>query len=251
VLKNNMNKKIIVPLIVLFVAAPLYIAMADDTSTTGDTTAATADCGSAPAALAAGATVQDRQQYKQDFQQYNQCKRDQLKGERQNLQDQKQQFTQERCDLINQRISDRLNNFQSKQNGDETIFGNIYQRIDNIATRLKNDNLDTAKLVSDLTTLKTKIDKVNTDYASFIDSLKTTANTTCGHSQGEFMGKLGAARGILLSVRQDRLDVKNYILNTIKPDILTLRQQLAKSEQTNKSAAGSDSATATTPNVIQ
>ena len=258
-----MNTKTIVPFIVLAIAAPLYVAVADDTGTTNgsDTTAVTTtDCGSAPTAPAVGATLQERQQYRQDLQQYRQCKANQLKSERENLQnehknlqDQKQQFTQDRCDRINQRINDRLSNFQNKQNGDTTIFGNIYQRLTNLATRLKNDNLDTTQLTTDLATLKTKIDKVNTDYTSFIDGLKTTSSFTCGHSQGEFMGKLGAARAILLLVRQDRLDVKNYIKNTIRPDILALRQQLVKEEKTKASTdnSGSMPAAITTPSTIQ
>jgi len=246
-----MNKKILVSLLALVVAAPLYLAMADNTSTIGDPTGATiaptSDCGSMPTAPAAEATVQERQQYRQQLQQYYQCERSKLKAGSQNLQDQKQQFTQQRCDLINQRINDRLSNFQSKQGGDKTIFGNVYQRLTNLATRLKSDNLDTTTLTNDLAALKTKVDKVQTEYSSFIDGLKATTSFTCGQSQGQFMGKLGAARTILLSVRQDRLDVKNYVLNTIKPDILALRAQLAKQEQSDKSTTSSGSPTTTTP----
>ena len=251
-----MHKKIIIASLLVALALPCYVVLADDTTTT--TTATTVDCGSAPTlptAPATGATAQERQQYRtqmqqyrQDMQRYNQCKRGQFKGERQNIKDQKQQNAQAHCDLINQRITERLNNFQSKQNGDETIFGNIYQRLTNIATRLKGDNLDTTKLTADLATLKMKIDKVNTDYASVISALKETQGLTCGQSQGQFMGKLGVARQILQTVRQDRLDVRSYIQGTVRPDIMALRQQLVKQEKTNNSAGTSEEGTTTAEN---
>jgi hypothetical protein len=252
-----MKKRAIIPLLALAIAAPFYAAAMVNTGETGnknetnsgDTTnitTTTVDCGSQPTAPATGATLQERQQYQEQLHQYNQCKRGQFKDQRQNLQnqhqnlqDERQQFTEERCKLVNQRINDRLSNFQNKQNVDSTIFGNVYQRLTNLSIRLKSKGLDTTKLNEDLATLKTKIDKVHTDYVSFIDGLKQTQSSTCGHSQGEFMGKLGAARSILLTVRQDRQDVRNYILNTIKPDIMALRQQLAKQEQADNSETNS------------
>jgi len=221
-----MSKKHLIPLLALAIVMPFAIAHGE---TIGDTeggtmkTTTSKDCGSAPTAPGAGATVQERQQYRKDLRTYRQCTR----------QKDQEAKTQDRCDIINQRITDRLNNFQNKQNGDSTIFGNVYKRLTNIQVRLKNAGLDTSKLVADLATLKTKIDKVNADYASFIAGLKATAGFTCGHSQGEFMGKLGAARGILMSVRADRQAVRSYIVGTIIPDIKALRQQLVKTEGTH------------------
>jgi uncharacterized membrane protein len=253
-----MNTKTIVPFMVLAIVAPLYVAVADDTSTaTGNdtATATTTDCGSAPTAPAAGATLQDRQTYKQALQQYRQCKMANFKSENQNLKTQGQQLTQEHCTLVNQRITTRINNFTKNEGSDKTVFGNVYQRLLNIATRLKGDNLDTTTLTNDLSILKTKIDKVSTDYASFISALQALTSSTgptCGQSQGQFADQLASARTILLTVRQDRLDVRSYILNTIKPDILALRQQLVKQGQTS-SASGSGSTTATTtiPSTVQ
>lgn len=243
---------------VLAVAAPLYVAVADDTSTTATsdtTTAITTDCGSVPTAPASGATLQDRQTYRQALQQYRQCKMTQFKSERQalqgqsqNLKTQGQQLTQQHCDLVNQRITTRINNFTKNEGSDKTVFGNVYQRLTNIATRLKGDNLDTTTLANDLATLQTKIDKVSTNYASFISALQTLTSSTgptCGQSQGQFATQLASTRTILLTVRQDRLDVRSYILNTIKPDILALRQQLVKQGQTNSSSGSTTTSTTT------
>ena len=247
-----MRQKQLIAVLAFVIAMPIAAAYADTTSTTTPT-----DCGSAPTRQAVGATADQMTAFRTAMQTYRQCtmtnrqnqhaviKTDQqnLNNQRQTLQGDKQQLNQDRCTIINQRITDRLNNFQSKQNGDSTIFGNAYGRLNNIQTRLKSDNLDTSKLVTDLATLKTKIDKVNSDYANFISGLKDTESFTCGQSQGQFMGKLGAARGILMSVRQDRLDVRGYIVNTIIPDIKALRQQLQKKEGTTNPDAG----TTTTP----
>ncbi|MCX6763847.1 MAG: hypothetical protein NTZ97_03925 [Candidatus Moranbacteria bacterium] len=217
--------------IITIISAALFLAsfslVLAETTTNTETTAT--DCGNAPTAPAAGATAQERQAYRQELQKYNQCKKDQLK-------EQRQKNIEDKCKLVGDRITERLNNFQNKQNSDTTIFGNVKGRLDNLAVRLKNKGLDTSKLETDLKTLADKITKVNTDYASVISSLKDTENFTCGNSQGQFMGKLGAARSILMAVRQDRLAVKEYIKNTIRPDILALRQQLVKTE--NKQGIG-------------
>jgi len=217
------------------------ISLAEETTPSNITaTASTTDCSSAPTVPTAPATIQQRTDYRTALQTYRQCtiknrqgQRETLTAERQTLRGDKEQFTQDRCDIVNGRITDKLNNFQSKQNSDETIFGNVFKRLTNIQERLKNAGLDTTKLETDLATLKTKIDKVNTDYATFIAGLKTTQDFTCGHAQGEFMGKLKGAQGILLSVRADRMDVRKYITSTIIPDINALRKQLVKKEGTS------------------
>jgi len=156
----------------------------------------------------------------------------QLTAQRETLKQDRDKLQQDRCDRTNQRITDRLSNFQSKQNSDSTIFGNAFGRLSNIQIRLKNAGQDTTTLETHLKVLQGLIDKVNGDYKEFIDKLKLTQDSTCGHSQGEFMGKLKGAQGILLSVRADRLEVRKYITSTIIPDIKALRKQLQSKEKT-------------------
>jgi len=242
-----MRQKYLIAVLLLVIAMPLAAVRADDATGTNTTTAPT-DCGTRPVRPAAGATADQMTAFQTAMQTYFKCVHPNAttgagwhNGQgNPTIKADKTQLTADRCTLVNQRITDRLNNFQSKQNGDSTIFGNVFGRLGNIQVRLANAGLKTDQLTTDLATLKTKIDKVNTDYASFISGLKDTENFTCGQSQGQFMGKLGAARGILTSVRTDRMAVRSYITGTIIPDIQALRKQLPAAK-TNSTASNTSS----------
>ena len=246
------------------------ISLADDTSTTATTTTPT-DCGTAPTRPTPPATADQMTAFQQARQTYFKCLHPNATGQGagggqgfglgaghwgQNGQGGTGQGTatgqntamQDRCTRINQRITDRVTNFQTMQSGDKTLFGNLYARLSNIQTRIQNAGVDTTKLQADLATLKTDIDKTNTDYATFISDLQgvQSSGDVCGQSQGKFMAQLASARTVLMTVRADRLAVRTYITGTIIPDIQALRKQLQAKEGTTTPAVTTTPA-ATTP----
>jgi hypothetical protein len=153
----------------------------------------------------------------------------------------KAQISEQRCKNIETRIETRINRYDNNQNRDVTVYANLKSRLDKLVERLKLRSLDTSKLETDLKTLDEKIAKAQTDYETFINGLKETQNLACGESQGQFSGKLGEARKVILTVRQDRIDIRNFLRNTIRPDIQALREKLRmelQKEQQGQSADG-------------
>lgn len=226
-----MNKKIIVPFMVLALAAPLYIAMADETSTiTGENSTTTTDCGNAPTAPSAGATVQERQQYKQDLQQYRQCQK------KETVAAAREKNLEARCKNIQTRLETRINRYENNGKMFETVFGNMLARIQRLSDRLKTKGVDVSKLETDLVTLNDKINKLFSDQKSFMLTLEAAKSITCSEvdreNSTETKTKMGEARKVFQTLHEDRLDIRSYFKETIKPDILAIRQQLAGQETT-------------------
>ena len=138
----------------------------------------------------------------------------------------RQDLREEKCKNVESRIEAKLNKYESGNISVEDVHKRLKTRLGNLATKLENNGIDASKLKSDLATLNEKIDKVASDYDAFILALKETKNYACGESQGQFREKLQAAKKLLVTVRKDRQDTRNFIVNTIIPDIKALREQL-------------------------
>jgi hypothetical protein len=219
-----MNKKIIVPFMVLALAAPLYIAMADESSTT------TTGCGSAPTAPGSEATIQERQQYKQNLQQYRQCQQKEAAAAA------KEKLLEARCKNIQTRLETRINRYENNGQMFETVFGNMLARMQRLSDRLKAKGIDVSKLEADLITLNGKINKLFSDQESFMLTLEAAKSITCSEvdreNSTETKTKIGEARKVFQTLHEDRLDIRNFFKETIKPDILAIRQQIASQETT-------------------
>lgn len=239
------------------ILVPLATVQADTNATTG------ADCGSAPAHPTAASgnvlTQAQMQAFRQAMQTYNRCRgiapgqghgagmlRGLDKGANGTNGANAQVNKQDRCTMINQRLTNRVSVFQNNQSNDKTIFGNLSNRLSNIQVRLKNAGINTDTLSSDLSTLQGDINQVNSDYAKFISGLQSvqSSSATCGDSNGQFMTNLKSARTILTTVRADRQTVRSYVTSTIVPEINTLRQQL----QNKNGSSTSSTSTSTSSN---
>ena len=168
---------------------------------------------------------------RQELREQNEEAREQNQTERQELREQRQQNVQDKCKNIEERLGTRVNRYENGKQMFMTVFGNMKTRLTRLSERLASKGIDTTKLNKDIATLSTKIDKLIADNDAFIAEIKATqsaAPTACGTSKGEFMTKLGEARKFSQTVRQDRIEIRNFFQNTIKADITAIRKQLEK-----------------------
>ena len=131
-----------------------------------------------------------------------------------------------RCDLINQRIDERVSNHTEDIKLRQGIYHNIQVRLQNLIDKADAAGLDTTKLKADLVILNGKVKVLQDALAVYIAALKDTKSYTCGTSQGKFMEKLGTAKTESLAVRNAILDIRNFYKNTIRPDMLALKAQI-------------------------
>jgi hypothetical protein len=145
----------------------------------------------------------------------------------------KTKLTEERCKRIQERVDSKIALFEEKKKSHVAVYENIKKRISSIIEKASAKGYDTSKLKSDLIVLEEKITTFTNDYASYLSKIKGSKNFTCRHSEGDFKGELVEARALLKTVHADAQDIRNYVANTIKPDIKALKDQKLDSTTTD------------------
>lgn len=131
----------------------------------------------------------------------------------------------QRCQLVESRVQLKVVRYEALTERHHTFNTKFYNRISRLTEKMKTAGYDTTKLTTDLAALKTKIDKFSADKLAYISALKATQQYSCAKSQDEFTQKLNETRQLLLTLQNNRIDIRTYYLSTIKPDILALKNQ--------------------------
>lgn len=150
------------------------------------------------------------------------------------LKDRQEKFETDKCKNIESRIDTTIKRYENNQQMNERVFGQVKFRLERLAKMLEEKGYDVKQLRADIEILSGKIETLKTDYANFITSLKETQSSTCGRSQGEFVGKLGESRKVQQTIIDDRLDIRSYFQTTIKADLMAIRKQAEEKAEKNK-----------------
>ena len=145
---------------------------------------------------------------------------------RQERQDLREAFADEKCQEIQTRLSTRTQDFESKRTAHLKAYENLKTRIQSVIDRLAARGADTATLAVGLSTLNSMIVQYGSDYAAFIDSLAAAHTLACGHAEGDFRQGLADSRLQLQSLRQERVEIRLFYADTIRPAIEALRTQM-------------------------
>jgi len=143
----------------------------------------------------------------------------------------KMETAEERCARITKNIEKRTENFEENKNKHYSAYKNLKDRIEKFVAKLSAKGYSIDDLAADLSVLDTKIQKFNTSYAAYQAKLGETKEYACGHSDEDFKVKLAEARTLLKTVREDSKDIKNYYLNTIRPDLKEIRKQKLETKE--------------------
>ncbi len=176
------------------------------------------------------AVKEDKEKYRiqmQETKEANKETREEWKEKREENQDQ-------RCDLAEGRISNKISKFDENKENHIERYKHIKEAVSNLVSRLKEKGLDTGNLEKYLTELDSKINDMASDYQAFISKLKETQSFACGESNGDFASKLNEAKAARLTVWQDAVEIRKYIIETIRPEMKRLRDELqTKSTENN------------------
>jgi hypothetical protein len=128
------------------------------------------------------------------------------------------------------RITSHVETLKTRLTNDENIRLNRHQgvidRVNTIIARLKANNMNADKLTADVTALMEKKAKWQTEYTLLLTKLDATKQYACGASQGQYVQAVKDARAQRLVMHNANMDFWNYVRNTVRPDIQTIRTQL-------------------------
>lgn len=168
------------------------------------------------------------------------------------------QKREDRCAKIQERIAERVANFDTIENKHMAVYINMQNRIQKFIDRLSADGVDTSKVQTDLTTLQTKITQFSTDYKTYLDALDSAKSFKCGDTDtattADVRTTMQAARTALFTVHQDAVAIRTFMRTTVVPDILALKKQKIESKTSDSSSSSissSSSSESETPELEQ
>jgi hypothetical protein len=145
------------------------------------------------------------------------------------------------CNTITSKISARIGFFNDNRNKHIDNYISAKENINDLLTKLDAKGYDTTKIKSDLTQYDTLLQKLSTDYSTYVTELTATQNYACGKSEGEFRDQLVIAKTGLKAVHADDVAIHDYWVNTLKPDLQTLRNSIKSSDSSSTDATTSTS----------
>lgn len=140
----------------------------------------------------------------------------------------------ERCTAAQNKLDalkKKLNNAHSNRT---QAYSGVSTRLTALSEKLKAQGIDTTTLDTDIKALNTKVETFNTDLAAYTQAIEDAIAVDCKTDPTAFQASLEAARKQLDVVRTDAQAITDYVKNTIKPLLETLRQQLEAKETTDE-----------------
>ena len=134
-----------------------------------------------------------------------------------------EQIQQARCSRITERIDTQIESYNLTKDKYLNIYTSVGDAVSIRLDNLENKGVDVALLRTDLQTLGSLNAEMGSSYDQFIAELTQAKEFGCGTSESEFAQQMQSARQQLLVVRQKALDVKEYIFNTLRPDLRNLK----------------------------
>ena len=128
--------------------------------------------------------------------------------------------------LLQKRIEERVIRYRKNRDDYQARYQRIVDRSQRLVDMLKEKGYDptlVAKLETDLKTLRDKIADFSSDADAAFKKLEEANDYNCGTSEGQFKTLLAEAKELFKVVRADASAIKDYINNTIKPDIKALK----------------------------
>ncbi len=149
------------------------------------------------------------------------------------------EWQEQKCKRVEERVQNRITRFEEGKVRRMNAYDNLRNRITKIISRAEEKGDDVSKLKEYQGVLNGKITKFEESYKSFIVKLRGSQKYACGNSEGQFRGNLQQARETIKTVQENAQDIKNYVVNTIRPEIKTLKDQKPKTDG-NESESGAE-----------
>lgn len=129
----------------------------------------------------------------------------------------------DRCRIVSQRLGQTIKNYETRRDLHIKEYQRLHDRLVVVAGNLSAKGIDTSQLTSDLATLNTMIANLTTSYQAFINNLTTSRADACTLSMDEIRLALSDSRTQLQTFRQTSKTIHDFIQNTIRKDLQSLR----------------------------
>lgn len=124
--------------------------------------------------------------------------------------------------------------FGSKAKPRTEAYANLQSRLDNLVVVLKAKNVDTTTLEQQITELKARIATFNNDLTVYKEAIADLKDVACKSDPTGFQAALLAARTAHDTLLKDIKSIRSYIVETLKPTLQTIKQQMEGKKEENE-----------------
>ena len=135
-----------------------------------------------------------------------------------------------KCKAAQGKVSSVSGRAKGIQTSRAKVHANVVNRLTNLSAKLEAKDADTVELNTMIAELKTKITTFETDLAAYLQTIADLETMDCVSDPEGFKASLDAARTALETVHNDAKAIRSYLTDTIKPQLVAIRAQLAGSQ---------------------
>lgn len=143
-----------------------------------------------------------------------------------NVQERRQEFLDTRCQNVTSRIDNRIERYNENKVRHIDNYNKIKDKLSETGNNLEDKGYDVTELRNDLQTLDSKIKEFAQSYTTFVNTLNDSKSFACGESEGAFKDKVEESRAQLKDSRDLAKEIRDYIQDVIRPDLVDLREQI-------------------------
>ncbi len=127
-----------------------------------------------------------------------------------------------------QKVGGRLNGIQTSR---EKVHSNMVNHLNSLIPKLEVAGLDTTTLSSQIEMLKTKIETFNTDFSTYEQAVADMEAIDCAAEPDGFQASLEDARASLEKLKTDAKDIRTYVKETIRKELVNLHKLLGSESE--------------------
>ena len=122
-------------------------------------------------------------------------------------------------------VTERYNKSQEKY---MTAFENVFKNMEELALKFKADGYDTSDLEKHLAEYNNMVQNASRYYNEFKTGMDNSKKGICGNSDSEAGQAFNSARTQLMECKNEMLKLRTYAQETLKQDLLDLKNQVVE-----------------------
>lgn len=135
---------------------------------------------------------------------------------------------QAKCDAVSKKVNLVTSRYDANKLKYMNAFENIARNMENVINRLQENGYDTAELERNMEQVRKMIQNTNQYYANFQKGLDNSKQFVCGNGSGDYAREMTQAREQLRLTRQEMLQLRQFIQETVVENINEIRDQIAQ-----------------------
>lgn len=142
-----------------------------------------------------------------------------------------QQATKRRCENVTRNMSNYQNRFQQGARQFSLGFRQVETNLQQVVARLSNsESVDISQLEAHLATLSSMIADFEAHQTEYQTRLQEVIETACSEDEQSWREVLQSSKTAFRQLKTEADQIRSFIQNTIRPELIQLREQLAQSD---------------------